>query len=89
MSELGKKYEELLESEAKAAKEDTLIELSAYAKERMKFAAGGEQEPRAIAGPYSYTVHELIEQVEGETKIGRDVINSMINLKATLSTGGE
>jgi hypothetical protein len=89
MSELGKKYEDLIESEAKALKEDTLAELSAYAKERAKFAAGGEEEPRAIAGPYSYTVHELIDQVERETKIGRDVINSMSNLKANLSRGGE
>ena len=89
MSELGKKYEELLEADAKAAKEDTLKELSVYEKERTRRVAGGEDEPRAIAGPYSYTVHELINQIEGETKIGRDIINSMINLKANLAKGGE
>ncbi len=89
MSELGKKYEELIEADAKALKEDTLKELSAYEKEQAKRISGGEEEPKAIAGPYSYTVHELIDQVERETKIGRDIINSMSNLKANLAKGGE
>jgi len=88
MSELGKKYEELYEKDAKALKEDALKELSAYEKEQAKKAAGAE-EPRAIAGPYSYTIKELIAQVEKETKIGRDVINAINNLKATLAKGGE
>ena len=89
MSELGKKYEELIEADARAAKEDTLKELSTYEKERSRRVSGVEEEPRAIAGPYSYTVNELIDQVEKETKIGRDIINSMINLKANLARGGE
>ena len=89
MSELGKKYEELIEDDARAAKEDTVKELSTYERERARRVAGGEDEPRAIAGPYSYTVHELIDQVERETKIGRDIINSMINLKANLAKGGK
>jgi len=88
MSELGKKYEELIEADARAAREDTLKELSNYEKEHKKRVSGAEEEPRAIAGPYSYTVGELIDQVEKETKIGRDVINSMINLKANLAKGG-
>jgi hypothetical protein len=89
MSELGKKYEELIEADARTAKEDTLKELSTYEKERSRSVSGAEEEPRAIAGPYSYTVNELIDQVEKETKIGRDVINSMISLKANLARGGE
>jgi hypothetical protein len=89
MSELGKKYEELIEADARAAKEDTLKELSTYEKEQTRRVSGAEEEPRAIAGPYSYTVHELIDQVEKETKVGRDIINSMINLKANLAKGGE
>ena len=89
MSEIGKKYEELIEADAKAAKEDTLKELSTYEKERIRIVSGAEEEPRAIAGPYSYTVGELMGQVESETKIGRDIINSMINLKANLARGGE
>ena len=88
MSELGKKYEDLYEKDAKALKEDTLRELSAYEKEQAKRVVAGEEEPRAIAGPYSYTVKELIAQVESETKIGRDVINALNNLKATLAKGG-
>ena len=89
MTELGKKYEELIEADARAAKEDTLKELSTYEKERSRRVSGAEEEPRAIAGPYSYTVNELMDQVEKETKIGRDIINSMINLKANLARGGE
>jgi hypothetical protein len=89
MSELGKKYEELIESDAKALKEYTLKELSVYEKEQVKRVSGIKDEPRAIAGPYSYTVHELIDQVERETKIGLDIINSMGNLKANLAKGGE
>ena len=89
MTELGKKYEELIEAEARAVKEDTLKELSNYENERKRSVSGTEEEPRAIAGPYSYTVNELMDQVEKETKIGRDIINSMINLKANLAKGGE
>lgn len=87
MSELGKKYEELIEKDARALKEDALKELSSYEKEQAKRVAGGEEEPRAIAGPYSFTVKELIGQVEQETKVGRDVINSINRLKATLAKG--
>ena len=88
--ELGKKYEELIEADARAAREDTLRELSEYHKEQSKrMAGGGEEEPRAIAGPYSFTVSELISQVEEETSIGRSLINSMINMKANLAKGGE
>jgi len=89
MSELGKQYEEMIEKEAKDKKEDALKELSAYEKEQAKRVAGGEEEPRAIAGPYSFTVKELINQVEQETKVGRDVINSISRLKATLAKGGK
>ena len=89
MSELGKQYEEMIEKEAKDKKEDALKELSAYEKEEAKRVAGGEEEPRAIAGPYSFTVNELINQVEQETKVGRDVINSVSRLKATLAKGGK
>jgi hypothetical protein len=89
MTELGEKYEELIEADARAAKEDTLKELSTYEKERKRRVSGAEEEPRAIAGPYSYTVSELIDQVEKETQIGRDLINSMINLKANLAKGSE
>jgi hypothetical protein len=89
MSELGKKYEELIEADARATKEDTLKELATYEKERTRRVSGAEEEPRAIAGPYCYTVHELIDQVERETKFGRDIINSMINLKANLAKEGE
>jgi hypothetical protein len=88
MSDIGRKYKELYERDAKALKEDALKELSTYDKEQAKKAAGAE-EPRAIAGPYSYTVKELIAQVEQETKIGRDVINAISNLKATLAQGGK
>ena len=87
MSEIGKKYEELYEKDARALKEDALKELSVYEKEQAKKAAGAE-EPRAIAGPYSYTVKELMAHIEKETKIGRDVINAISNLKATLAKGG-
>jgi len=89
MSELSKKYEDLYSREAKAMKEDALKELSAYEKEQAKRVAGGEEEPKAIAGPYSYTVKELIAQVESETKIGRDAINAIASLKATLAKGGQ
>jgi hypothetical protein len=88
MSNLGKKYEELLESDARALKEDALRELSAYDSDQSKRVAGGE-EPRAIAGPYSYTVKELINQVEQETKVGRDIIDAVNSLKATLAQGGD
>ena len=89
MSELDKEYEEMIEKEAKDKKEDALKELSAYEKEQAKRVAGGEEEPRAIAGPYSFTVKELINQVEQETKVGRDVVNSISRLKATLAKGGK
>ena len=89
MSELDKEYEEMIEKEAKDKKEDALKELSAYEKEEAKRVAGGEEEPRAIAGPYSFTVKELINQVEQETKVGRDVINATSRLKATLAKGGK
>lgn len=89
MPDLRKMYEELYAKEAKALKEDTLRELSTYEKEQVKKVAGGGEEPRAIAGPYSYTVKELISHVESETKIGRDVINALSNLKATLAKGGD
>ena len=89
MPELHKKYEELKEKDAKALKEDALKELSAYAKDQAKRIAGGEEEPRAMAGPYSYTVKELIGQVEQETKIGRDLINGISSLKTTLAGGGK
>ena len=85
MSDIGKKYEELYEKDARALKEDALKELSAYEKEQAKKAA---EEPRAIAGPYSYTLQELMAHVEKETKIGRDVIAAVNNLKATLAKGG-
>ena len=88
MSEIGKKYEEVYEKDAKALKEDALKELSTYEKEQARKTTGGE-EPRAIAGPYSYTVKELIAHVEKETKIGRDVINAVSNLKATLAKEGK
>lgn len=80
MSEIRKKYEELYEKDAKALKADTIKELSECEKELGKTV----EEPRAIAGPYSFTVSELIAQVEQETKIGRDLINGMNSLKATL-----
>jgi hypothetical protein len=89
LSELSKKYEDLYGKDARALKEDTLRELSAYDKEQSKRIAAGGEEPRAIAGPYSYTVKELMAQVDSETKIGRDVINALSNLKATLAKGGE
>ena len=89
MSELNEKYEDLYEKDAKALKEDTLRELSTYEKEQAKRIAAGEEEPRAIAGPYSYSVKELIAQVESETKVGRDVINALGNLKAALAKGDE
>jgi len=90
MSELNKRYEELIEADARAAKEETLKELSDYKKERTRRVSGAdEEEPRAIAGPYSYTVEQLMDHVEKESKIGRDVISSMINLKANLARGGE
>lgn len=89
MSELDKKYEEVIEKDAKALKEDVLKELSDYEKEQAKRVAGGEEEPRAIGGPYSYAVKELIGQVEQETKVGRDIINAVSRLKATLAKGGE
>lgn len=89
MRELDKKYEELIEADAREAKEDTLRELETYRKEQVKRVAGAEEEPRAMAGPYSYTAGELMDQVERETKIGRDVINSMIHLKANLAGGGK
>ena len=89
MSELRKQYEDLYEKDARVLKEDTLRELSTYEKEQAKQIALGEEEPRAIAGPYSYTAKELIAQVESETKIGRDVINALSSLKATLAEGDE
>jgi len=89
MSELRKKYEELIEKDAKALKEDALKELSAYVKEQAKRVAGAKEEPRAMAGPYSFTAKELISQVEQETKVGRDIINAVSRLKATLAKGGE
>jgi len=89
MSELSKKYEEMIEAEAREAKEDTLRELETYRKEQARKAAGAEEEPRAIAGPYSFSAGEIMDQVEKETKIGRDVINAMIRLKANLAGGGE
>lgn len=89
MDELRKKYEEMLESEARTAKEDTLKELGDYQKEVGRRVAGAAEEPRAMAGPYSFTVGEIIDQVEKDTNIGRDVINAMINLKANLAGGGE
>ena len=89
MSELGKQYEEMIEKEAKDKKADALKDISAYEKEQPKRVAGGEEEPRAIAGPYSFTVKELINQVEQETKVGRDVINATSRLKATLAKGGK
>jgi hypothetical protein len=46
--------------------------------------SGGREEPRAIAGPYSYTVSEMLAEVEEETKVGRDFINGVSSLKATL-----
>lgn len=87
--ELRKEYEELTEKDAKALKEDALKELSDYEKEQAKRVAGGEEEPRAIGGPYSYTAKELTGQVEQETKMGRDFINAISRLKATLVKGGE
>jgi len=89
MDELRKKYEEMLEAEARAAREDALKELSAYQKEQGRRVAGAAEEPRAMAGPYSFTVGELINQVEKETGIGRSVINAMVNLKANLASGGD
>ena len=89
MTEMGKKYEEMYEREARVMKEDTLKELSAFDKEQTRRIAAGEEEARAIAGPYSYTVKELMAQVEKETKIGRDAINALSRLKATLAKGGE
>jgi hypothetical protein len=89
MSNLGKKYEELLESDARALKEDALRELAAYDSDQSRRAAGGGEEPRAIAGPYSYTVKELISHVEQETKVGRDIIDAVSSLKATLAQGGD
>ena len=50
---------------------------------------GGEEEPRALSGPYSYNVRELMGHVEQETKLGRDAINAMSHLKAMLQKGGE
>jgi hypothetical protein len=84
MSEIGKKYEELYEKEAKALKADTIKELSDFEKELGKVRAGLIEEHRAIAGPYSFTVSELIAQVEQETQVGRDLINGVNSLKATL-----
>jgi len=89
MPELGKKYEELIEKDARAIKEDTLKELSAYEQEQSRRIAGGEEEPRAMSGPYSYSVRELMGHVEQETKLGRDAINAVSNLKAMLQKGGE
>lgn len=89
MTEMGKQYEEMYEREARVMKEDTLKELSAFDKEQTRRVAAGEEEARAIAGPYSYTVKELMAQVEKETKIGRDAINALSRLKATLAKGGE
>lgn len=88
MSDIGKKYEELYERDAKALKEDAIKELSAYVQEQARKLAGAE-EPRAIAGPYSYTARDLIAQVEEDTPIGRDVVKAISNLKATLAGGGE
>ena len=88
MTEISRKYEELYDRDAKALKEDALRELSAYAQEQSKKFTGGE-EPRAIAGPYSFTVSELISQVEDDTQIGRDMVKAISNLKATLARGGE
>jgi hypothetical protein len=86
MSELNKKYEELIEKDAKAVKEDALMELKQYKDDtRGKMAGGnGGEEPKAIAGPYSYTLSELIGHVEDETPIGRGLINGISSLKATL-----
>lgn len=89
MDELRKKYEEMLQAEARAAKEDTLKELSTYQKEQGRRVSGAAEEPRAMAGPYSFTAAELINQVEQETVIGRSVISAMVNLKANLAGGGE
>lgn len=89
MSEqIRRKYEELYERDAHTVKEDTLKELSAYEKSRGRKTSRTE-EPRAVAGPYSYTVGELMAHVEKETQLGRDAINAMRNLKATLARGGK
>lgn len=86
MSELTRKYEELIERDAKALKEDALMELSEHKQEQGKLAGTvGREEPIAIAGPYRYTLSELISQVEQETKVGRDLINGISSLKATLA----
>ena len=66
MTEMRRKYEEMYEREARVMKEDKLKELSAFDKEQTKRVAAGEEEARAIAGPYSYTVKELMAQVEKE-----------------------
>ena len=89
MPELGKNYEDLIEKDAKAIKEDTLKELAAYEEMQARRVAGGEEEPRALSGPYSYNVRELMGHVEQETKLGRDAINAMSHLKAMLQKGGE
>jgi hypothetical protein len=88
MSELSRKYEELIEGDAKALKEDALRELTEYGQEQGKFAGTlGREEPVAMAGPYRYTLSELVAQVEQETKVGRELINGISSLKATLAQG--
>jgi len=86
MSELTRNYEELIEKDAHAVKEDTLKELQEFKSGlgALSGGLGGAEEPRAMAGPYSYTLTELMTQVEQETKIGRDFINGVSRLKATL-----
>lgn len=89
MPDVNQQFEDLYGKDAKAIKEDALRELSTYARTLTKRISGGEPEPRAIAGPYSYSVKELMAQVEKETKVGRDVINAIANLKAHLARGGK
>jgi hypothetical protein len=76
-----------LEKDAKAVKEDALKELRDHQEglgQRTSGGTAGREEPRAMAGPYSYTLSELMSHVEEETKLGRDFINGVSRLKATL-----
>ena len=64
MSELGKKYEELIEDDARAAKEDTVKELSTYEKERTRRVADGEDEQIAIENISKLLESEIDEETQ-------------------------
>jgi hypothetical protein len=65
------------------AKEAVIKELKRLVE---SYSRKGESPPRAIGGPYDLTPQQMLEQVEKDTEVGREIVAAFASLKREFPT---